>query len=89
VPSQRYTVEVRAVSSRGFADSPPATLTSLRPTRAAGAAFAAGDKRPAAALEGWQCVAREGYNVCSAGKAGLCEPVTCADIVSRGLGGLG
>ncbi len=77
------------MSSRGFADSPPATLTSLRPTRAAGAAFAAGDKRPAAALEGWQCVAREGYNVCSAGKAGLCEPVTCADIVSRGLGGLG
>lgn len=84
VPSQRYTVEVRALSSRGYPASPAATLTSLRPTRAAGAASAAsGGSTAAAALQGWRCVAKEGYNVCSAGRAGLCEPASCAEMVRR------
>lgn len=84
VPSQRYAIEVRALSSRGFQDSPAATLASLRPTRAAGAAMAVSSFDRVATLEGWQCLEREGYNVCSAGKAGLCEPITCTDIVRRG-----
>ena len=36
----------------------------------------------AATTGGWLCVEREAYPACSAGVSGLCQPISCAEMVS-------
>ena len=77
-----YTVQVRALSRLGLAASEPAQLTGVAtsvpsPAASSAAAGASGS----AAEDAWACVAAQGYPVCAAGSAGLCTPITCAEMV--------
>ena len=37
--------------------------------------------RPTPATGGWLCVERESYPACAAGVSGLCQPISCAEMV--------
>lgn len=94
-PDAVYTVEVRTLSSVGLPPSEPAVLT-LRLPDAAGATGGSNAGTPggsgvgdlvkalqAVTLDdGWECVPKSGYPVCSAGAAGLCQPISCEEMVS-------
>ncbi|EFN59929.1 hypothetical protein CHLNCDRAFT_132994 [Chlorella variabilis] len=80
-----YTVQVRALSRLGLAASEPAQLTGVAtsvpsPAASSAAAGASGS----AAEDAWACVAAQGYPVCAAGSAGLCTPITCAEMARLG-----
>ena len=42
--------------------------------------------RPTPATGGWLCVERESYPACAAGVSGLCQPISCAEMVSADNG---